>query len=72
MEKNKKIYVSDEVANFIKNSNAESIHSQKTDKYITIYWNECKYISTDEDNVFEVIFPRELHSELLINRLSNE
>ena len=72
MEKNRKILVSDEVADFIKSYNAESIHSQKTDKSVTMYWNECRYISTDEDNIFEVIFPRDINSELLNNRLKDE
>ena len=60
MEKSRKILVSDEVADFIKSYNAESIHSQKTDKSVTIYWNECKYISTEENNVFEIIFPQNI------------
>lgn len=72
MEKNRKIQVSDEVADFIKNYNAESIHSKKSNKWVSIYWNECKFIQTEDDNTFEVIFPRELHSELLNNRLENE
>jgi len=72
MEKNRRIFVSDEVSNFIKSYNSESIHSQKLDKQVAIYWNECKYISTEEDNVFEIIFPNNIHSELLNNRLDNE
>jgi len=72
MEKNKKIYVSDEVADFIKQHNSEFVISDKTGKRISLYWDECKYIQTEDDNTFEVIFPRELTSELLFNRLENE
>lgn len=74
MEKNKKIYVSNEVADFIQSYNAMSIHSKSsdTDKQITLYWNDYKYISTDEDNVFEVIFPNDFISEFINKRLDNE
>jgi len=72
MEKNKKILVSDEIANFIKSYNADFIISDKTGKRTALYWNECKYISTKDVNVFEVIFPNNIHSELLFNRLDNE
>lgn len=69
MEKNKKIHVSEEVANFIKSYNAMSKYNQKTNKRITTYWNECTYVETDEENVFEVIFPNNVLSELLDWRL---
>lgn len=74
MDKNRKILVSDEVADFIQSYNATSIHSKSsdTDKRITLYWNDCKYISTDEDNVFEIIFPNDFISEFINKRLDNE
>jgi len=72
MNNNIKIYVSDEVSEFIKSYNCETINSEKLDKYKSIYWNECKYISTEDDNVFEIIFPSTINSELLNNRLDNE
>lgn len=72
MEKNNKIKVSREVADFIKSYYATYINNKDSSKTIAIFWNDCKYISTDEDDVFEVVFPRNIHSELLNNRLSNE
>ena len=51
---------------------ASYLVSDKTGKRTGLYWNECKYISTEDDNIFEVIFPNNIHSELLFNRLDNE
>ena len=69
---NKKIQVSDEIADFIKQHTSEFVISDKSGERISLYWNECKYIQTEDDNTFEVIFPRNLTSELLFNRLDNE
>lgn len=64
----KKIQVSDEVSNFIKLYNCISIHSKKYKSTSTIYWNDCKYIETEDPNVFEVIFETDIISDFLDNR----
>lgn len=69
---NNKIQFSDEVSDFIKSHNSINIFSKKLDKHVSLYWNECKYIPTENDNTFEVIFPKELYSEIINNRLDNE
>lgn len=68
MESNKKIVVSIEVADFIKSHNAIYNSSQKYNTSIAVYWNECKYIETEDPNIFEVIFPNDLISEFVENR----
>lgn len=72
MKQNKKIKVSKEVSDFIKSHHTHSIDRNKLNETISIFWNDCKYISTSEDCVFEIIFPRNIHNELLNNRLDNE
>lgn len=72
MEKSRKILVSDEVADFIKQHSSEFVISDKKGQRISLYWDECKYIQTEDDNTFEVIFQNNIHSELLFNRLKNE
>lgn len=56
MENIKKIKVTDEIANFIKNHNCISRYSEKSNKRYSLYWNTCKYLETDDVNVFEVIY----------------
>ena len=68
MEQNKKIWVSDEIADFIKSHNTIGHYSSKYKTQITMRWNECKYIDTEDPNVFEVIFPDEFLDEFLENR----
>ncbi len=69
MEKNKTIHVSDEIAEFIKNHNQVSVYSKKLDKRYNLHWDHCKYIETEDPNVFEVIYPNDELGELLNNRL---
>jgi len=65
MNNNYKIKVSKEVSDFIKSHFNHSVNNSN----IRIFWNDCKYVSTDEDYVFEVIFQRNIINELLENRL---
>jgi len=68
MEKNKTLWFSDEVVDFIKSHNALSRASKKYNSSLTIYWNNCKYLETDNPNVFEVIFENDLLDEIVENR----
>ena len=68
MNNNYKIKVSKEVSDFIKSHFNHSVNNSN----VSIFWDDCKYISTDEDCVFEVIFQRNIIDELLKNRLKDE
>lgn len=68
----KKVWVSDEVADFIRNHNCISMHNKKNDLRTTIYWNNCKYIETEDNNVFEVLFENDVLSGFINGRHEKE
>ena len=74
MNKNKKVSFSDDVVDFIKSHNMLSRSSTRYNNSLAIYWDTCKYIETDDPNIFEVIFENDLLDDFVENRrkLKNE
>lgn len=67
-KKNNKIIVSDDVREFIISCNCMSLASEKYKSISTMYWDNRKYIATEDPNIFEVIFEEDINFEFLNNR----
>jgi hypothetical protein len=64
----KNIWVSNEVRDFIVSHNCMSFSSEKYNSTSTVYWDNCKYVETEDPNVFELIFENDILAEFVDNR----